>query len=220
MIVNDNILHLNQTEDISLIMNEFENFDSPYNGLNLSCSYYDNEELINKFKNCKNLKYLGWNLGSLVSKFVEFKGYISFLAQNNVFFDVICIQEIYQINDTDLFKLDNYEFVHKGRSKSKGGGIGIFVHKRLKFKVMKEFSHFEENLFESLTVKIEYEAKKSVIITNLYRPNTPIPGTLPSEQLNGFIDKLANLQAELSTLKSDSYILSDLNLVLLDPSHI
>ena len=67
-----------------------------------------------------------------------------------------------------------------------------------KFKVLKEFSHFEENLFESLTVKIEYEAKKSVIITNLYRPNTPIPGTLPSEQLNGFIDKLANLQAELS----------------------
>ena len=80
---------------------------------------------------------------------------------------------------------------------------------------MKEFSQFEENLFESLTVKIEFEAKKSVIIINLYRPNTPSPGTLPSKQLNGFIKKLTTLQAELSTIKSNSYILPDLNIDLI-----
>ena len=116
-----------QQNDLSFKMNntDFEENGSPYIGLNLSCDYYDNEKLINNFKNSKNFKLLSWNLGSLPSKYNEFKDFLNNLSNNKVSFDILCIQEIYQIIDMDLFKLDNYNFVFKDRKKGKGGGIGI-----------------------------------------------------------------------------------------------
>ena len=51
MILNNNF-NLQQN-DLSFKMNntDFEENGSPYIGLNLSCDYYDNERLINNFKN-------------------------------------------------------------------------------------------------------------------------------------------------------------------------
>ncbi len=58
---------------------------SPYHNIDFNCSYFDETQLIQKFKSCKNLKFLSWNLGSLPSKFEEFKEYVNHLQQNDIF---------------------------------------------------------------------------------------------------------------------------------------
>ena len=189
--------------------------ESPYLSIDLKCSYFDNTQLINKFKNCRKIKFLSWNLGSLPSKFDEFKEYINFLLQNNIYFDIICIQEIFSIIDQDLYKLENYNFVFSSRKKGKGGGVGIYIHKKHRFTVIDDLSYFEENLFESLTLKVITEQKKSNIISCVYRPNSPVQGMSSNDQMEYFIDKISNLQAAMSSYKGDSYIMSDLNLDLL-----
>ena len=137
------------------------------------------------------------------------------MSENNVNFDVICIQEIFQIKDENLYKLNAYNLVFTCRKEGKGGGVAFYVHKRLKFRVVDELSHFKDNLFESLTIRIEFERNKSILISGVYRPNTPYQDMRINDQLDYFIDKMSNLQAELATNRCDSFILSDLNLDLL-----
>ena len=188
---------------------------SPYHNIDFNCSYFDESKLVQKFKACKNLKFLSWNLGSLPSKFDEFKGYVSHLQHNDIFFDVFCIQEIFSIIDPDLFKLPNYNFVYTCRKRGKGGGIGIYIHERHRFNIINDLSLFEDNLFESLTIKIDTDQKKSFNISCVYRPNTPIQGMSTNDQLDYFIDKMSNLQATMSSYRGDSFIIGDFNLDLL-----
>ena len=188
---------------------------SPYHNIDFNCSYFDESKLVQKFKACKNLKFLSWNLGSLPSKFDEFKGYVSHLQHNDIFFDVFCIQETFSIIDPDLFKLPNYNFVYTCRKRGKGGGIGIYIHERHRFNIINDLSLFEDNLFESLTIKIDTDQKKSFNISCVYRPNTPIQGMSTNDQLDYFIDKMSNLQATMSSYRGDSFIIGDFNLDLL-----
>jgi len=189
--------------------------ESPYLSLDFNCSFYDETQLIQKYKSCKKLKFLSWNIFSLPSKFDEFKEYISFLEQNDIFFDVLCLQETFSIIDPDIYKLNNYNFVYSCRKKGRGGGIGIYIHKKHKFNVIEELSLFEENLFESLTIKIDTSQKKCNIISCVYRPNSPVQNMSSNDQLEYFIDKMSNLQAAMSTYRGDSFIMSDMNIDLL-----
>jgi hypothetical protein len=47
--------------------------DNPYDSLQISCSYYDENEYSFKFKNLKNLSMLSLNIQSLSAKFNEFR---------------------------------------------------------------------------------------------------------------------------------------------------
>ena len=114
-----------------------------------------------------------------------------------------------------MFKLPNYNFVYTCRKRGKGGGIGIYIHERHRFNIINDLSLFEDNLFESLTIKIDTDQKKSFNISCVYRPNTPIQGMSTNDQLDYFIDKMSNLQATMSSYRGDSFIIGDFNLDLL-----
>ena len=47
--------------------------DSPYSNLDVQCSYFDENQYINNFKNLKNISILSLNIQSLSSKFAEFQ---------------------------------------------------------------------------------------------------------------------------------------------------
>jgi hypothetical protein len=46
--------------------------DNPYDSLQISCTYYDENEYSFKFKNLKNFSMLSLNIQSLSAKFNEF----------------------------------------------------------------------------------------------------------------------------------------------------
>ena len=70
-------------------------------------------------------------------------------------------------------------------------------------------------MFESITLEIELNPNKRIIVTNIYRPNSPINGMTSSNQLNEFLEIMSNLQHNLQNRNCDSFIFSDQNLDLL-----
>ena len=176
-------------------LNGFD-FESPYYGLDLSCKYFSENDFIDKCSNWKNLKFLSWNIQSLRAKFEQLKDYVDFLKDKKVQIDIIALQETFTILDPEMYKLDDYELIYINR-KSRGGGVGFYLKKGIKYKILKDISYFEDRLFESLTIQIEYNSKK-FILSCVYRPNTPIQGMTSNDQLISFIDKFYT--------KKDGYI--------------
>ena len=160
---------------------------------------------------------MSWNIQSLSSKFDQLKDYINFLKSNKVQLDVISIQEIWSIPNPEIFRLDDFEFIYTCR-KTRGGGVAFYIHKSIKYKILKDISSFEDKLFESMTIQIEYNAKK-YILSNVYRPNTAYQRMTGSDQLTTFIDKFTDLQIQISSYRCDSYIFTDSNIDILRFEH-
>ena len=102
----NNWLNANTSENIS---------DSPYENCNISCEYYDNDQFIKKISTAKSLSMLSLNIQSISAKFNEFQEFTNSLA--NFKFDVICLQELWRMQDPSLFSLDGYHnMFYKSRS--------------------------------------------------------------------------------------------------------
>ena len=95
--------------------------ESPYNNVNFNCDYYDENETISKFANNRgDLLCCSLNIQSLPSKFIEFSDLFSLMK---VYFDVICLQELWTLHDSTMFNIEGYNFINKGR---KSGVRGAF----------------------------------------------------------------------------------------------
>ena len=57
----------------------------PYHYIDFNCSYFDEPQLVQKCKSCKNLKFSSWNFGSLPSKFEEFKDMLTIYKKMTFF---------------------------------------------------------------------------------------------------------------------------------------
>ena len=82
--------------------------DSPYSNSKFSCYYFHDLDFVNKYKGDKRLKILSLNMQSILSKFSEFKDWISFLDQSDCSPDIICLQELWNIPNDDFGKLPGY----------------------------------------------------------------------------------------------------------------
>ena len=191
-------------------------YDEILSQIDITCNYIDLEQCCNMYKNAKGIKMLSWNVRSLNKNFNELKELIDILAEYKIIIEVIALQEIWQISDNDTIRLDNYNFICAKRGESEiGGGVGFYIHKSLKFKKVEKLSIFESRLFESISIEIQINTRKKIVCSNIYRPPTIIAGFSQASQLNYFIDKFSSLQAQMSELHCDSYILTDTNIDLL-----
>ena len=106
----------------------------------IDCKYYDEQSMISSFSSFKNPIAISINIQSLSSKFENFSDMISNFEQNNLFFDVIAIQETWDIKNVNSLTLPSFhEFISKTRSSSRGGGVGFYIKRDLKFKIIKDF---------------------------------------------------------------------------------
>ena len=78
-------------------------------------------------------------------------------APKTVFFDVIALQEIWQLNEPDIFQLPGYQKrIYRTQSNNvQGGGVGLFVKNYLKVKKMDNFSVFIDRIIETQFIEIE-----------------------------------------------------------------
>ena len=133
------------------------------------------------------LKILQWNCNGIKTKTQEL---ISFVNQHQI--KVIALQETKLNNNSTPPDIPNFTLVRKDRTKDKGGGIAIFVHKSILFAQtpnLPDDGHSEINGVEIGNIKIR----------NIYIP----PVTSCAQ---GFVPDLQPLLSE-----PDSIILGDFN---------
>ena len=105
----------------------------------------------------------------------------------------------------------NYAFFSKSRSKSKGGGAGLFICKILTHWLRDDLSMFEEGCFESVFVEIKL-GKFNIICGNVYSPPSN-----NSDLNNNFFNIFSLVLSKLKREKKLVFLIGDFNRNLLDP---
>ena len=142
----------NETNFESVTFNPFENNkfeDNPYNNLfdeeaflSINAQYVSVDEAKNKLNTCGDnsvFSILHINIRSMNKNFEKLK---LMLHECNHLFGIICLTETWCsddafLNDSNLH-LPQYNSIHLERKGKRGGGVCVFVHKKLMFKYRKD----------------------------------------------------------------------------------
>ena len=194
----------------------FNNPDfSPYSETEFKCSYIETDHFRNN-PTTYDFSVLSLNIQSLPAKYNELNDMLNELSASNYNPEVICLQEIWQISDSSLFPLPNYQTLELNtRTNTRGGGVGIFVKNNILYKVLNQYSIFHDRIFESLFIEITNDSNQKILIGTVYRPGTKCPGLNFTEQFSQFSDILSNILSELGSKYEKVYIFGDFNLDLL-----
>ena len=90
------------------------------------------------------------------------------LSEVNFNFKIIVLTETWNkdqnIMNNSLFRLQNYKIVHQDRKgKKQGGGVCIFVHNSLNYRIRYDMSHCVDDI-ESLCVEIINKQEKMLLL--------------------------------------------------------
>jgi exonuclease III len=207
-------LNTNPSYDFNHILNSFYNDDNnDINTIDLFDSkYYDCNSLINTFQNTSGSLFLSINICSLMSKFNSLSEFFLNLTNKNLNVELLALQETWAVPYPELLTIPGYKLITKTRANNRGGGVGFYVKNNTSFKVLSNLSPFHEKTFETLTIEITIDKKKS-IISNIYRP--PNNATPNSDQINNFNSLLDSHLNNLALLNLETYIFTDSNINLL-----
>jgi hypothetical protein len=191
---------------------EFEFIDYQQNII--STTYVDEDDIHLKMNNLNGLLVLSTNIQCLNSKFSNLVNLIATLKSKNCMPYVICLQEVWKLDDPSIFFIDAYHLpLLKCRSNNQqGGGVGIYVISSLTFEI--HTAPFLDRIFECIAVKISSDSNKPVIISSLYKPPNH-PTLLGSEATNLFLEYLSNY-LETFHNSNDVYIFGDTNFDMLE----
>ena len=111
-------------------------------------------------------------------------------------------------NQNSLYQIPNYIPIHQIRKgSSKGGGVSIYIHKTLNYKLRCDKSICNPDI-EALTIKIIKENKKNLIITGRYRP--------PRRDEKNFRKEHEKLIENKNESNKQIFLIGDINLNSLD----
>ena len=190
--------------------------DNPYENLNLSTKYMDESEFILSKNNSSNSLFYSLNIQSLPAKFSEFSEHLNALSLNNCSPDIICLQEIWRIQDPSQFSLHDYsELFVKSRFNKQGGGVGLYFKKEVKFKILPQKSVFVDQILETIVAEIILPLGKKAVVASIYRPGTNHPTLSQSDQFTQSMELLANLLNDLSSCYEEMFIFGDFNVDVL-----
>ena len=188
-----------------------DNCDEFYqNKTGQDCRYYLEEEIAHEINEIDGLSIIHFNARSLKANFDCIKSYITNIGKR---FNVIAISETWleSLHECSAYELANYKMFNKIRIGKRGGGVALYIHDSIKATEVKTFSVAMNNFLESITVELNIEKGKNIVISCTYRA----PGS-SIEEYSEFVEKL--LQA--SNNKS-MYIVGDTNIDILKySSHV
>ena len=146
----DNVLLNNNTDLDEKIFNNLSKIDSVF---------YAVEEAATSFKkfSAKTLRSLNQNFESLKELLTTIKFELK----------VICFTETWSTDDPrneTLFNLENYTSINQVRKHGRGGGICVFIHNSLTFKLRSDLAT-NNNDIESLAIEIINKKNKNIVIS-------------------------------------------------------
>ena len=103
-----------------------------------------------------------------------------------------------------LFHIRNYSFFHeKIKTNHKGGGLGIYVHKTLDYKILTNLAKNTENM-ETFTIEIENKKSKNILISALHQP--------PRENQSKFLEEIEQVVHNSKHSNKSFFLVGDLKL--------
>ena len=136
--------------------------------------------------------------------------FIEELNTINFKFNVICLQESWKTDNSDLsqIQLPGYHCIIQGTRCSEKGGLVIYIDTRFKYEVLINLNEYE--YWEGQIIKVTGGGlPKEIIIGNIYRP----PRVL-HDQIRQFINELTVLMTNIEN-KIEVILAGDYNLNLL-----
>ena len=127
-------------------------------------------------------------------------------------FSVIVLSETWIDDDkadlNSLFHILSYSFIlEKRRTNYKGGGLGIYVHKTLDNKILRNLAKNTEKI-ETSTLEIENKNSKNILISTAYRPSRG--------SQSKFLEEIEQIVHNGKHFTKSFFLLGDLNLNSLD----
>lgn len=97
-----------------------------------------------------------------------------------------------------MVKIEIYEMFFINRILKKGGGVALYIDKNDKSKLMSSMSLVMNNVMECVTVEIQMEKSKNIIINCVYRT--------PGSCIDTFRDKLSWLYDDMNNKKMGFFL--------------
>ena len=174
--------------------------------------YYSDEQILSHLRERRqNFLILSMNIASLNTKFDQLKIYVELLKTHNCEFSIICLQESWlsDISDISLFQLDGYTMLSQGKICSGHGGLVIYISTRFHYKHLSLYK--KSDIWEGQFIEISgSQLERNIIIGNIYRPPRDTNANYHTfiEELNPIFEFVNNKNCECS-------ILGDFNIDLL-----
>ena len=128
--------------------------------------YYTDLQLNEKTGGVKGLSFIHFNARSLKTNFHKSKDYI---LELNVNFDIIAVTETWiEPNLISDFSVNNYDAFHITRGNRRGGGVAIYINKKLSGALAESKSFVVENIHECVTVQFTIKNHANVVVSCIY----------------------------------------------------
>jgi exonuclease III len=103
--------------------------------------------------------------------------------------------------------LEGYDFTSAHRENKKGGGVGIYIAERLKYKLRKDLNINIYETIESTFIEVATENGKNIIVRVIYRP--------PNNKIETFENAMNQILSRLDKENKICYLMGDFNIDLL-----
>ena len=193
------LLQSDDTEELNVIRH------SPYISID--------ELLLSRINKQNGLSILSLNCQSLHAKFDYIKILIEKFQHNNCSLQVICLQESWFSNDTDLslYMIPGYHLISTGHYASTHGGLVMYLNQRWDYNL--KTCDTVSKLWERQIVEIidpNVKLRKKIIVGNIYRPPN-----ISRESFNVFMEEFNDTLVEFYANNQNTYLCGDYNIDLL-----
>ena len=204
---NKTIIHKKQIQESFTLLEKLNQFSE---NENLTCKYYNNEQLkeLNSEKNnSQSLSLLHLNISSLPYHVDEFTNLLNEINSN---FKIIGITEsrlTTKKEPVNSIGIPNYNIEQKPTESDKGGAL-LYISKEINYKTRNDLKLYIEKLLESVFIEVFSESDKNTIVGCIYKH--------PSLTIQNFhFDFLQPLLDKLTMENKNVILLGDFNIYLL-----
>ena len=180
--------------------------------------YVDISEIHSLFQNNpKEFFILTLSIQSVHTKFIVLFPVIDNLASQGLYFEAICLQEIWTSSDSDLslLQLPGYQLIHRGSKCTKHGGLIIYLNENYNYEIRNVYS--DSNIWGGLFIDINGgNLCRTFTIGYIYR--TSHDNNNNNVNIQQFISELSPIIEILQIENAYAAIVDDFNINLLQIS--
>ena len=171
------------------------------------CEYFFENEVkyeIAQINRLENISALHLNIRGLKCNVYKM---CNFLSTSGIKFSIICVSETWckneEFKENSNLRLLNYKVIPLERkTKQRGGGIAIYINSELTYRIRNDLTTSDVDK-ESLTIEIQNEKAKNILITCCYKP--------PSGDTEALNNYLKCILTKANREGKKSFILGDFN---------